>query len=130
MNSVRHFFSISMNYNIYDLIEKISKRTELYTGERTLSHIRSFLDGYALAMHEANIPSTGTPEFSGFHNWLANKFGYERLTIGYPEILLAASLGKSAEHEDWNINYFSVTKAQHDKSVDLFFSLVSEYKNA
>ncbi|MCB4438605.1 hypothetical protein LHL20_20510 [Alteromonas sp. McT4-15] len=119
-----------MNYNIYDLIEKISERTEMYTGRRTLSHIRSFLDGYTLAMHEANIPNTGIPEFSDFHNWLAKKFGYEKLTIGYPEILLAASLGKSAEHEDWNINDCSITKTQHDKSVDLFFSLVSEYKNA
>ncbi|GEA10365.1 hypothetical protein [Alteromonas sp. KUL49] len=119
-----------MNYNIYDLIEKISKRTEMYTGKRTLSHVRCFLDGYALAMHKANIPNVGTPEFAEFHNWVANKFGFEKLTIGYPEILLAVSLGESAELKNWNISDYSVTKAQHDKSVDLFFSLVSEYKSA
>jgi hypothetical protein len=119
-----------MHFDIYELIEKLSTRTAMYTGKHTLSHIRTYLDAYSHAMCDVDCNDIGKPEFSGFHKWIAQKYDFQRFTAGYPEILLAVALDISPDDVQWETYDEKVTDEAHKKSVSMFFDLVGEYKNA
>jgi hypothetical protein len=119
-----------MHYDIYELIDKLSVRTAMYTGKHTLSHIRTYIDAYSHAMHDVDCSNTGTPGFGGFHKWVARKYGFQRFSAGYPEILLAVALDISPDEVKWETYDESVSIEDHKNSVTLFFDLVREYKSA
>lgn len=119
-----------MHFDIYDLIDKLSTRTAMYTGKHTLSHIRTYIDGYSHAMHEIGGSDISNPSFDNFPKWVAEKYGFRRYTVSYPEIILAVILGISPDNVQWTSYDEGVTDAQHHQSVSLFFDLLAEYKSA
>jgi len=119
-----------MNFDTYELIEKLSVRTAMYTGKHTLSHIRTYIDAYSNAMYDVGCSDNGMPEFCGFHKWVARKYGFQRFTVGYPEILLAMALGVSPDNVKWETYDERVSVDDHKKSVSMFFDLVKEYRRA
>ncbi|WP_445363675.1 hypothetical protein ACJJIQ_03120 [Microbulbifer sp. ANSA003] len=116
--------------NIYDLIEKIRVRTAMYTGESKLSNVRSFLDGYTFAINEGSEIEGFLSNFQGFHNWVAKKYGFYESTAGWQNMILAIELGLNPGEISWGNYSSNATDAQHKASVETFFELVSEYKNA
>ena len=66
----------------YELIDQIRMRTEMYTGHSSPSHLNSFLSGYFFAKMNEEVKEEN-PEFHGFHDWVANKFGYNESTSGW-----------------------------------------------
>ncbi|NJL76193.1 MAG: hypothetical protein HC892_15420 [Saprospiraceae bacterium] len=66
----------------YELIDQIRMRTEMYIGYSSPTHLSSFLSGYFYAKINEEIKEE-EPNFHGFHDWVANKFGYRESTSGW-----------------------------------------------
>lgn len=117
--------------NIYELIETLSVRTAMYTGEHKLSNIRSFIDGYTFAVEDDELRSKFLSDFGGFHDWVAEKLGFRESTAGWQNMILAIEMGISPKEVKW-ANFFAAnpSEEQHNSSVARFFRLVSEYKCA
>ena len=114
--------------NIYELIETLSVRTAMYTGEHKLSNIRSFIDGYTFAIEDAELCSEFQSDFPGFHDWVAEKLGFFESTAGWQKMILAIELGIPPEEVKWARFDANASEEQHKSSVARFFELVSEYK--
>lgn len=115
---------------IYDLIEKISVRTAMYTGECKLSNVRSFIDGYTLSIQDQEELKIFCSDFSGFHDWVAKKYGFYESTAGWQNMILAVELGLTPHNIHWEGYSSGATDEQHKSSVATFFQLVSEYGHA
>jgi len=59
----------------YELIAKIKKRPALYLGNKSISHLQVFLDGYTFARRELKVPiSNEEADFEDFQEWIEGKF--------------------------------------------------------
>ena len=116
--------------NIYELIETLSVRTAMYTGEHKLSNIRSFIDGYTFAMEDVELRSQFLSDFGGFHDWVAEKLGFSESTAGWQNMILAIEMGIPPKEVKWTSYAVNASEEQHKSSVARFFDLVSEYKRA
>ncbi len=66
----------------YELIDEIRMRTAMFTGYSSPTHLHSFLSGFFYANRDEDITEE-TPSFHGFHDWIADKFGYKESTSGW-----------------------------------------------
>ena len=121
-----------MEYNLYDLLEKISVRTGMYIGDQKLENLMAFLEGYHFAMGSVGAIENSQPDFRGFHNWVAAKYGFYESTSGWANMILVAELGLSPRGniEAWEDCKRKATEIQHENSVRTFFKLVGEFKKA
>ena len=78
--------------NLYDLLGKIKKRSSLYLGKQSLSHLHVFLDGYTFARRQLGIPLTAEEKkFEDFQEWIENRFNqadtqsWSRIILFYSE---------------------------------------------
>jgi hypothetical protein len=103
---------MKQQYSIYDLLAKIRVRPAIYLGEWSLTRLRAFIDGYCYMAYERGIEPGDQPNFDGFHDWVAAKFGWRESTAGWCNIILQESNG--------------------DDRVALksFFELIDEYRKA
>jgi hypothetical protein len=72
--------------NVYELIETISLRTAMYTGEHKLSNIRSFIDGYTFSIKNEKEFLGFLSDFPEFHDWVNERDSHVSvivLTVGY-----------------------------------------------
>ncbi|WP_143710890.1 hypothetical protein [Saccharophagus degradans] len=116
--------------NIYDLIETISTRTAMYTGEHKLSNIRSFIDGYTFSIKNKAESLEFLSDFPGFHDWVAKRLGFYESTAGWQNMILAIEMEYSPKNIKWVGYADGATELQHKASVTRFFDMVNEYKNA
>jgi hypothetical protein len=94
----------------YQLLELVRRRTAMYTGEASVHSLGSFVAGYAFCQWQAGITvEEETPDFGGFHNWVANKLGFSESTSGWRNMITNQRL--DAEEALW-----------------LFFQLLDEYR--
>ena len=91
-----------------------------------------FLAGYHFAMDSVGAIDISQPDFGGFHNWIAAKYGYYESTSGWANMILAVELGLSPQDRSgsWNDFKRKATEIQHTNSVKTFFKLVGEFKNS
>jgi hypothetical protein len=115
---------------VYDLIETLSTRTAMYTGEHKLSNVSSFIDGYTFAVRSEDRYTEFLSNFPEFHNWVAKRLGFYESTAGWQNMILAIEMGYSPKSVDWLGYADRATEAQHRASVVKFFEMVQEYKNA
>ncbi len=78
--------------DLYDLLGKIKQRSSLYLGNRSLSHLHVFLDGYTFARRQLGIPVTEQEtKFEEFQEWIENRFNqadtqsWSRIILFYAE---------------------------------------------
>ncbi len=78
--------------DLYDLLGKIKQRSSLYLGNRSLSHLHVFLDGYTFARRQLGIPITEQEtKFEEFQEWIENRFNqvdtqsWSRIILFYSE---------------------------------------------
>lgn len=78
--------------DLYDLLGKIKQRSSLYLGNRSLSHLHVFLDGYTFARRQIGIPITEQEtKFEEFQEWIENRFNqadtqsWSRIILFYAE---------------------------------------------
>ncbi len=116
-------------YSIYTAIGKIRVRTGMYTWDRNLRSIGSYIYGYTQAMDDAGVKNVTYPKFAGFRAWIKVKFDFVSDAPGWENMILALAIGCEPKSRlPWE-RMKNATEEQHLESVKLFFSLIEEYKN-
>jgi hypothetical protein len=70
-----------------NILERIRLRPPMFLGKHSLSALRSFLDGYFLALHESGVePKPPLP--NDFHDWVAYRLHFRESTSGYTNMIL------------------------------------------
>jgi len=105
----------------YTLLKKMEDRPAMWTGEATLKSIRTFLDGYYLALHENNLVDEGEEVEPNFHDWIANKLGFGESTAGWHHMILAYTIGLNPKKIQWKDYDVKVSKEQHKESIKQFY---------
>lgn len=98
--------------SIFDLIdmEDFRKRTAMYIGEKTISSLKSFIDGYFYATWTNDIEIDDKVQFGDFHDWVAQHYKWKESTAGWKTIILKECDGDEI------------------RAVDQFFDLFDEFK--
>lgn len=97
---------------IFDLLdtENFRKRTAMYTGDKKITALRAFIDGYFYATWTYDIKIEDKMRFDDFHDWVAQQFNWKESTAGWSRIILYECNG------DENL------------TVDKFFELYDRFK--
>jgi hypothetical protein len=76
--------------SIFDLIdtEDFRTRTAMYIGDKKITALRSFVDGYFYATLTNNIEVEDKVNFNDFHDWVAKQFKWKESTAGWSRIIL------------------------------------------
>jgi hypothetical protein len=101
---------MATRFNVYEVVARIRQRPAMYLGEPSLVRLRAFLDGCFYLAHEAGIGHEATPDFGGFHDWVARRFGWRESTAGWCNIILDECGGDDRQ------------------ALERFFDLVEEYR--
>lgn len=96
--------------NVYDFIQIIRPRVGMYIGEAKMTNLRCFLDGYHTAEHVNDIRNNEFPPFDYFHRWCAKKCLKQSSSQGWDSIILRK------------------TKNDETIAMELFFTLIDEFK--
>jgi hypothetical protein len=95
---------------LYEMLQEIKKRPGMYLGKRSISRLRSFLDGYMGAREDLGLPRTEQErEFNGFQEWIQERFSITS-SHGWDSIILFYS----ADERD---------------ALDKFFELFEKFQN-
>jgi hypothetical protein len=82
----------------------------MYTGEASVHSLGAFVAGYSFCQQQAGIAvEDESPNFGGFHDWVANKLGFSESTSGWRNMITSQRL--DAEEALW-----------------LFYQLLDEYR--
>lgn len=113
---------------LYPILAQMKARPAMYTGELSLKSIHTFLQGYSMALQQHQLLEIDNP--TSFHDWVAQKLGFYESTAGWANMILATTLDLNPATISWE-DYFTLTvsKAQHQQSIELFYQLLEEYKN-
>lgn len=94
--------------SFYEIIKKIEKRPSLYLNKHSLSHLKTFLDGYTFALRQANISITEEEEkFETFQEWIEQKYNQHST-------------------QDWSKIILFYAEDEAD-ALDIFFELFQEF---
>lgn len=95
--------------DIYEIIDEIKKRPEMFTGDRTLKSFCLYLSGIEFGLQSCGIDSRLGYDF---HVWVREaKLGMDTSTVGYYGSLIEFHGG------------------DEEKAMDHFFQLIDEYRN-
>lgn len=101
----------------------------MYTGEASLKSIQTYLMGYWTALSDHHLSNEPGNTGLSFHDWVADKLGYTESTAGWPNMILAYSMGLNPKKVNWNIFLETpVKREQHERSIALFYQLLEEFK--
>ena len=104
----------------------------MYTWDRNLQNIGSYIYGYAQAMEDAGFKEITYPRFENFRAWIKGRFDFSSDRPGWENMILAIAIGcdptEQIEQLVWE-EMDNATDEEHLKSVKLFFDLIEEYKN-
>ena len=116
-------------YSVYELIDEISPRLEMFIGDRTVDKLCCFIWGYRRAMFDLGIPESPDLNINAFTRWVRKKYGYDGSAeiAGCEKTILAISLGIAPEELRWDIFPPAVTPEQQFESAQLFISLLREF---
>ena len=70
------------------LLEEIRQRPPMYLGDRSLSALQHFLNGYTHALRIHRIAQPGWMLPQDFHDWVAYRLHFKESTSGYRNMLL------------------------------------------
>ncbi|OYE04252.1 hypothetical protein [Nostoc sp. 'Peltigera membranacea cyanobiont' 232] len=96
--------------NLYEILEMMRPRPQMFLGQRSLTALSGFIGGYFFAMEENGILiEEENPPFSQFHDWVARYYKWYESTAGWKNIILR-EVGDEA------------------KACDVFFELLELFK--
>jgi hypothetical protein len=98
--------------SIFDFIdmEDFRKRTAMYLGDKKISTLKSFFDGYFYATWTNNIEVDDKIKFGEFHDWVARQCNWGESTTGWSRIILEECNG------------------DEELAIDKFFELYDTFK--
>lgn len=86
--------------SVYELLDVIRKKPGIYIGEPSLTALNHFIHGFAYALMATENPfDDEDPPFSGFHDWIASRFGFAQSTLGWTNMLLRSVGDETAAFE-------------------------------
>jgi hypothetical protein len=90
--------------SIFDLLdlENFRKRTAMFIGDRKISSLDSFVQGYFYAVQSNDVFIENKVEFNEFHDWVAGHFKWKESTAGWRRIILQ----ECNEDEELALNKF------------------------
>lgn len=94
---------------IIGLLDVIRLRPALYTGERSLSSVCSYLAGFRFAQNVYQIPLSGSDLPRDFNEWVAYRLHFDSATSGFRTMILDRYPDESA-------------------ALDRFFALLDEHR--
>ncbi len=95
--------------NVYEHLEQIRERLEMYIGDRDILNLEQYLTGYTAALHLNGIEEPGdSPRFAQFFGWLCSTHGNRGWSCGWARGLL--------EREGSN-----------EEALERFFELAAEF---
>jgi phosphoribosylanthranilate isomerase len=98
--------------SLYDLLLMIHCRPQMYLGEKSLSKLWVFLEGFSTALYLSNANfDKGKYDTEEFREWMGEKVGY-----GYPNSI------------DCMTHILRKLNNDEEKAFDLFFALLEEFK--
>lgn len=110
----------------YRVFKEIERRPAMWIGEVTLNALVTYGRGYCHALFHNNLIAS---EPEPFHDWVAEKLGYESSGGGWPNMILAYTMGFNPHKIEWETFFaIPVSDEQHRKSVVKFYELLEEYK--
>lgn len=113
---------------LYPLLKEMQARPALWTGELSLQSIRTYLDGYTMALHQNKLLAiTGEPNF---HDWVAHKLGFYESTAGWHNMILAITLGFNPKQIEWEDYAKEATKKQQLQAIQHFYELLEIFMEA
>ena len=118
----------SGEFSIYRAIDIVRRRPGMYIGDPSPEKLLVFLWGYMLAMGHAGLEDKSEPSFQGFHNWVAKRFGFYESTAGWPNMILAITLGLDPRTIRWEGYDATATGAQLIEATERCFTLLDEYR--
>ena len=75
---------------MYDVIEVLRKRPEMFLGSRTLTGLFHYLSGYRSALHSVGVElDLEDPPFREFHQWIQQRLN-GKPSVGWLQNLLEA----------------------------------------
>ncbi len=93
-----------------------------------LDRIFLYLAGYQHAMIDQGVRDESTPDFAGFHEFVRDKFQFPGSSMGWPNLILAITMGLNPREVTWGNYNQGVTPELHKESVLEFFRLIDEYR--
>jgi len=106
----------------------------MWIGEPSPDRLNLFLAGYCSAMEQVGLKDIATPPFHGFHDWVAERFGFAESTAGWPNMILAVTLGLDPATVLWGYADGSkqfdahATRQQKEDATRECFELLDEYR--
>jgi hypothetical protein len=100
----------------------------MYIGDVTLKNLSIYLNGFNMAMINAEVKDISNPDFYSFNNFIKEKFGYSEPTAGWANMILAVSIGLTPKNVIWENYDTAITDEQHIESVKLFYKLLHEFR--
>ncbi|MBL1279320.1 MAG: hypothetical protein COA33_003570 [Fluviicola sp.] len=70
----------------YNLLDELISRPEMFLGSRNLNLIRTFINGYKIALTTYNHKDFDLEHFNSFDMYVQNNLN-NRTTIGWPELI-------------------------------------------
>jgi hypothetical protein len=89
-------------------VSGIRLRPAMYIGVLSLVRLRSFPDGCFYMARKYGIGCRERPDFGGFHDWFARRFGWNESMVGWCTIIVQECGGNE------------------DKALDCFFVLIGK----
>ncbi len=96
---------------IFELInhDNFRQRTAMFIGHKRINLLRAYIDGYFYAKWAGDIADVEDEEFSKFHDFTAEYFGWRESTAGWHNIILDECQG------------------DEEKAVDKFFEVYDKF---
>jgi len=114
-------------YNVFSLLDRVSKRPSMYFSEVNLSSLCIFLTGYEAAVRDYRVPQ----EFKGsffteFALFLKREYKFNYSTNDW--ILMVLELTFENMGRGRLVPTKGISTLEHEESVSLFFELVKKFK--
>ena len=87
---------------VFELLdhERFRKRPVMYLGDKKISTLKAFLDGYFYAENLNSIKDKSNVRFEEFHSWVADFFEWKGTSAGWKDIILQECDGNEEQAFD------------------------------
>lgn len=105
-----------MSSRFYDMLDLIGKRPGLYIGEKSITLMSGWVNGWTSALGDKGFEGT-EPVFSEFNDWVALRLGFYESTSGWRRMLLGKHLGNEEAAFDRFFELFNEFKSRQEQVV-------------
>lgn len=118
---------VSKLRSVYDVFELVRERPAMYIGTVSLHGLRNFSDGFQMGVDSCGYKMSDTPDFRGFHDFVAQELKFSSSTAGWANMILASIVFPNSKNIQLDKLNQLASHNDHVKSLELFYSLLDKY---